>query len=256
MQKLEDQAAALKRRAWSKKAPELGGPLEKQLKILENRLDKGTQKLNEAVAQNKELRDIIDNLRRERAVFDSLYNKLEKELHEKRKEMADIIEKANYSYEQRDKANQQIQNIKDQARKETFDFDRELKELSLLTEKSRIGNYSAISKRPQSTQPNVERPRSAKKKDSVVNLKRLEKLRDDFKKIENGHPDPQLLGLDPNLHPERRESTPNSTQNFKSFKFLNEQANEIDELEEQLQNLQKELNDFSKGDTPPDRRFE
>ena len=40
--------------------------------------------------------------------FNSLYKKLEKELHEKRKEMANIIETANTAYEERDKANDQI----------------------------------------------------------------------------------------------------------------------------------------------------
>jgi len=38
----------------------------------------------------------------------SLYKKLEKELHEKRKEMANIIETANTAYEDRDKANDLI----------------------------------------------------------------------------------------------------------------------------------------------------
>ena len=41
-------------------------------------------------------------------IFDNLYKKLEKELHEKRKEMADIIETANTAYEERDKANDMI----------------------------------------------------------------------------------------------------------------------------------------------------
>jgi len=53
-------------------------------------------------------------------IFDNLYKKLEKELHEKRKvksyffnlcfvqEMADIIETANTAYEERDKANDLI----------------------------------------------------------------------------------------------------------------------------------------------------
>jgi exonuclease VII small subunit len=72
--------------------------LQKQIKILENRLDKANQKFNEAIAVNRELRQVIDSLRRERVIFDNLYKKLEKELHEKRKEMANIIEKANTAY--------------------------------------------------------------------------------------------------------------------------------------------------------------
>ena len=59
-----------------------------------------------------------------------MYKKLEKELHEKRKNMASIIESANTAYEDRDKANEHIENLKQQAKRETNDFERELKDLS------------------------------------------------------------------------------------------------------------------------------
>jgi len=52
--------------------------IQKQIKILENRLDKALVKYNEALAHNKQLRQTIDNLRRERLVFDQIYKKLEK----------------------------------------------------------------------------------------------------------------------------------------------------------------------------------
>ena len=99
--------------------------LNKQLRILENRLDKANQKFNEAIAQNKVLREEIDNLRRERVIFDKIYQKLEKELHSKRKDMANIIEAANNAYEDRDKAQDTLTTIKDQAKKEQAEFEKE-----------------------------------------------------------------------------------------------------------------------------------
>ncbi len=80
----------------------------KQIKILENRLDKANQKFNEAIAHNKNLRESIDSLRRERVIFDNIYRKLEKELHNKRKDMANIIEIANSAYEERDRAQEKL----------------------------------------------------------------------------------------------------------------------------------------------------
>lgn len=56
-------------------------------------------KFNEALAHNKQLRETIDNLRRERLVFDGIYKKLERELHEKKNKMAEIIEVSNSAYE-------------------------------------------------------------------------------------------------------------------------------------------------------------
>ncbi|CAK0850500.1 unnamed protein product [Prorocentrum cordatum] len=58
----------------------------KQIRVLENRLDKGLQKFNEAIAANRSLREQIDTLRRERVVFDDIYRKLENELQSKKKD--------------------------------------------------------------------------------------------------------------------------------------------------------------------------
>merc|ERR1711959_55904 len=46
--------------------------IQKQIRQLENRLEKALVKFNEALAHNKELREEIDGLRRERVVFDSI----------------------------------------------------------------------------------------------------------------------------------------------------------------------------------------
>lgn len=120
--------------------------LQKQIKILENRLDKANQKFNETIAVNKELKLLIDSLRKERVIFDNLYKKLESELHEKRKKMADIIEKANNAYEDRDKANNQITSLKQQAKKEAGEFEKEIKEISHLMEKIKLSSFA---KRPR-----------------------------------------------------------------------------------------------------------
>jgi coiled-coil domain-containing protein 63/114 len=48
------------------------------MKTLENKLEKQRQKYNQAVAHNRELRDQIDVLRRERVVFDKIYQNLVK----------------------------------------------------------------------------------------------------------------------------------------------------------------------------------
>lgn len=76
--------------------------IEKQIRILENRLDKSLIKFNEAITHNKTLRDQIDELRRERVVFENVYRKMERDLQERKRKMAEIIETSNQAYEQRD----------------------------------------------------------------------------------------------------------------------------------------------------------
>jgi len=108
--------------------------VNKQIRILENRLDKGLQKFNESIAANRVLREQIDTLRRERIVFDDIYRKLESELHAKKKEMADIITQANAAYEARDTAQAQMAALKQQADKEHAEFEKEWRELGRLIE--------------------------------------------------------------------------------------------------------------------------
>ena len=55
--------------------------------------------------------------------------------------MADIIEKANNAYEDRDKANNQIQSLKTHAKKEAVQFEKEIKEMSHLMEKIKLSTY-------------------------------------------------------------------------------------------------------------------
>merc|ERR1719454_2055897 len=117
-----------------KAALENAKAVQKQIRILENRLDKVLQKFNEAIEANRALREQIDTLRRERVVFDDIYKKLENELHSKKKEMANIIEQANAAYEARDSAQAQMAALKQQADKEHAEFEKEWRELGKLIE--------------------------------------------------------------------------------------------------------------------------
>lgn len=103
--------------------------VEKQVRVLENRLDKSLIKFNEGIAGNKEMRETIDNLRRERIVFDQLYKKLQRELAEKKRSMAEIIEQANVAYEERDKLQAVLARMKASSEAEARDFESEWKSL-------------------------------------------------------------------------------------------------------------------------------
>ena len=102
--------------------------VQKQIRILENRLDKALVKFNEALSHNKSLREKIDNLRRERVVFDNIYRKLERELHQKKKKMANIIELSNQAYESRDQQ-KEIAAIQQADAKETQEYDEQMQAL-------------------------------------------------------------------------------------------------------------------------------
>jgi hypothetical protein len=55
--------------------------------VLENRLEKANHKFNDTISKNKELRNEIDDLRKEKVIFEELYGKLETQLAKKRNQV-------------------------------------------------------------------------------------------------------------------------------------------------------------------------
>lgn len=91
----------------------------------------------QGITQNKKLREMIDNLRRERMMFENINNGLEKELQKLKKEMATIIESANTGYEFREQAINQMAQLKVQADKEQHAFEDEWQQLSAIIDEDR-----------------------------------------------------------------------------------------------------------------------
>ena len=110
---------------------------QRQIKILENRLDKALAKHNEALAKNKQLKLTVDDLRKERLVFDDIYEKLQHELKEKKLEMGNVIEVSNKAFEARDRAVHEMARLKTQANKEQAAFESEFAELGKQIEHDR-----------------------------------------------------------------------------------------------------------------------
>jgi len=103
--------------------------IARQIRLFENRLDKSLIKFNESLARNKKLREKIDDLRRERVVFDGVYKKLERELHDRKKEIAAIIEDSKNAYQARDQAQSEIKALQADAETERTEFEREWEKL-------------------------------------------------------------------------------------------------------------------------------
>jgi hypothetical protein len=124
-------------------AKEQNVAIQKQIKILENRMEKAYIKFNEAITHNKQLREQIDNMRRERMMFENIDNSLERELIRLKKEMADIIEQSTVAHETRERALVEMAHLKQQADREQQGFEDEWKALTSIIEedrKARVGS--------------------------------------------------------------------------------------------------------------------
>jgi hypothetical protein len=229
--------------------------VQKQIRILENRLDKALVKFNEALAHNKQLRDIIDNLRRERVVFDGIYRKLERELHEKKNKMAQIIEESNAAYEARDKAQAEMIALKAQADKEQQKFEVEWSQLGQLIEKDRKMKDSYKNKErevggskdsdPQLAEEQKLRNRVtkgawgiAKDKASIhLSMEKVQSYEEAFAKIQKAT---KITDIDQLV----QTFINAEDQNFSLFNYANDLSAEIELLEESIQETRNEIKDY------------
>jgi len=127
--------------------------VERQIHVLEGRLEKSLVKFNESLRVNRELRAEIDTLRRERSVFDGIYRRLERELQAKKREMAFLIEVANVAFEERDQSQTELAQLKVYAAKELQAFDETFRELDGLLEEDRKMKDAIRGRIAERTQP-------------------------------------------------------------------------------------------------------
>ncbi|KAG1711894.1 hypothetical protein DVH05_009133 [Phytophthora capsici] len=235
--------------------------VSKQIRILENRLDKSLVKFNEALAQNKVLREEIDNLRRERVVFDTIYRKLEREHSDKKRQMAQTIELSNQAYEQRDAAQLELRSLQDENRAELEAHRRSLAELMERLEecKTLAGGDTTSYRRGASSaggapsgsggyagnmsmEEENEMKRKVQKgtwgvaKEKVhvqVSIERVQNFEEAFMKIKAATRIDDLEQLVTSFI--KKED-----QNFSLFNYVNEQSNEIEKLEEWIAALRDE----------------
>ena len=239
--------------------------IQKQIRILENRLEKALVKFNEAIAHNKTLRDEIDDLRRERVVYENIYRKMERELQDRKQKMAEVIELSNQSYEQRDGYQMEIAAIEQANRKEQEDFEEQMIELGRMLESdlrlpsptsgaTRLGSSSGMggSKRFGSaanlTTSNMDddlgnsramsRSKLMSGSKSTSAMERVQNFEEAFEKIKasTGISDIEELV---------RTFIKNEDHNFSLFNYVNEQNNEIEKYEEQIQLLREDEKKFT-----------
>lgn len=197
---------------------------------------------------NKELRDAIDDLRRERVVFESIYKKMERQLQERKQQMALMIESSNQSYEQRDAYQMELAALEQANRREEEEFGVQCAELGrMLEEELRLPSASptklagSASTRSPSKQQQGEGAQTLLRTASAPLMgseARVHSFEEAFRKIRNatGITDTDALV---------RSFIKNEDHNFSLFNYVSEQNGEVERLEEALQALRDEERRYS-----------
>ena len=151
----------LKKQIKGVRSYEVHSTIQKQIYILENRLNKMSVRNSEATATNKYLKGVINSLRRERQTFNEVYRRLQQEFSIKQQEMTSIISASNAAFDSREKAEASLADIKSTNATARRAFDEEFVRLStVVEEQARVNDYvklSALKRKEKTIVEQVER---------------------------------------------------------------------------------------------------
>ena len=225
--------------------------LEKKARVLETRLEKALQRFNEALAANKELRAQIDTLRQERGVFEAVYRKIERELAEKKRAMANMIESSNQAYEARDVAQMEVSKILQETNAERIVFEKQLAAMDAAVDAEvDVAKMEEFEMRGSMTMEQEE----AFKRDLKEGLREIEILSSSVKVL-GGKVDAYEIAFtkirDETGIDEVEELVSvflkNEDANFALFNYVGEQTAEYQRYEETLSFLRKDAMNYETG---------
>lgn len=223
--------------------------VQKQIRILENRLDKANQKFNDAMTHNNKLKAQIDSLRRERVIFENIYKRLEGELRKRREEMASKIEEANRAYEERDKAQEETNLLMQESAKNKENIDKMMESLKAdLKRKTQLSlarakkdedkELLAQDRDDESLHGRGDDPWSASAKASTQDIvKEYSAYRQAFAQIEAATKVTRIEELVEKFEKAEQE-------NFELFNFVNQLSAEIEGLEAQIKEMQAQVQQY------------
>ncbi|EPZ36351.1 hypothetical protein O9G_004010 [Rozella allomycis CSF55] len=222
--------------------------IQKQIRILENRLDKALIKFNKSLATNKTLRDVIDNLRRERSVFESVYRKQERELNEQKKLMADIIEASNNAYEARDEAQAKMIALKEKAEKEFMAYTQEIKELDRVLEQDRkFKSFMSVKNHPRVPGTSSSTIRIKKDKEKENHKGSQDMVLESVSDYESAFEKIQMVTGVKDFNELVSKFKEIEDQNFSLFNYVNEVNNQVEKTREDIQGINDQIQKYQEG---------
>lgn len=226
--------------------------LSREIRILENRLDKAVQRYNQTVSHNKQLRVEIDKLRKDKNIYEATFKKLQEDLNKKRSEMAEAIGSAETAYKNREQALQHLDKLKKQNEEEQKEYEqkwnelitqieqeKKKKEFIQQREKEKLMENSVTEINPEDEYKirNLTKLSEAEKQSTNESVQLVKSYEEALAKIkaETGVESLQDL-VDAFLRYEEK--------NTALLNFVNELTSEIEQLEKQIEEIKAEISRY------------
>uniref|UniRef100_A0A8C7CH05 Outer dynein arm docking complex subunit 1 n=1 Tax=Oncorhynchus kisutch TaxID=8019 RepID=A0A8C7CH05_ONCKI len=216
---------------------------QKASRTLENKLDRALIRFNEQLTKNSHLREDLETLRVERVRFQQLHRRLDKELQEIRKDIGDMVSLSTAAYDVRVEAQSKMIMMREKAVKDLSQYSAEMKELErVIAHERRLKEFMTTKCSERSGQ---DEGQELGRRHELKEQRRLDSgeesvdtLEEVFHRIQNitGEEDLDMLVT---------RFIQVEDQNFALFNYVNEQNNEAEALRDQINQTQREMEQFN-----------
>ncbi|KAK3711744.1 hypothetical protein QZH41_007586 [Actinostola sp. cb2023] len=212
--------------------------IQKQIRVLKNRLDNMSKKFNSAMAGNQKLREKIDHVNGQKARFKELYQRLENSLVEVKSEIEKVSETATAHFNARDEAQHRMASLRERGERDFAMFSNEIKDVMRAIEHDRKLREFMNTKAEDRASILEEETMTRELRKLSMHLEGLKleanKFEEIFEKIKEatGIYDTDILVS---------SFIENEDTNFALFNYVNAMNTEIESLQEYIQFLKGEI---------------
>ncbi|XP_040842785.1 coiled-coil domain-containing protein 63 [Ochotona curzoniae] len=213
--------------------------LQKQIQILETRLNLVTVHFDKMLTTNAQLRKEIEALRFEKAAYDNAYQQLHRRLLIQKKTMNMAIEQSAQAYEQRLEAMARMAVMKDRQQKDISQYNLEIRELErLYAHETKLKSFLLIKLNDRS-----EFEEQAKKEEALKAKKHVKKKKkgESFESYEVAYLRLLKLAQDGDLNRLTEEFLAKEDKNFARFTYVTELNNDMETMHKKTQRIQDEI---------------
>uniref|UniRef100_A0A8D0P2P2 Coiled-coil domain containing 63 n=1 Tax=Sus scrofa TaxID=9823 RepID=A0A8D0P2P2_PIG len=212
--------------------------LQKQIHILETRLNLVTVHFDKMLTANAKLRKEIEDLRYEKAAYDNVYQQLHHRLLMQKKTMNTAIEQSAQAYEQRLEAMARMAAMKDRQQKDISQYNLEIRELErVYAHETKLKSFLLVKLNDR-----LEFEEQAKKEEALKSKKHRKKNKgESFESYEVAHLRLLKLIENGNLNQLIEEFLAKEEKNFARFTYVTELNNDMETMHKKTERIQNEI---------------
>ncbi|XP_060640758.2 coiled-coil domain-containing protein 63-like [Anolis sagrei] len=237
IQELQDKIIKQEVLVRKKKEEADGKRLQKQIQMLENRLNHSVVCYDTILAKNAAFREEIESLQKQKSAFDAIFSRLQQELEDQKRAMEATTEQATQAREQRMEALASISATREQCCKDIAQFNTEFRELQrIYNHEMKLKSFISMKLMDRS-----EFEEQARKEEALKQKTRAKSKGESFESYEVAYL--RLLKLTENGDINRlaKEFAEKEKKNFAAFSYITELNDDNERLLKRIQSVQNEI---------------